>query len=73
MAPVVYSQVKELLESSFGGNSQFRSRMEDTPEMYGAIKESVEVYQSAEAKRQRELLYVTCHAALGGGGGLGWG
>eukprot|EP00620_Florenciella_sp_RCC1587_P024694 CAMPEP_0182564412 /NCGR_PEP_ID=MMETSP1324-20130603/6361_1 /TAXON_ID=236786 /ORGANISM="Florenciella sp., Strain RCC1587" /LENGTH=421 /DNA_ID=CAMNT_0024777873 /DNA_START=22 /DNA_END=1287 /DNA_ORIENTATION=- len=57
MAPVVYSQVKELLESSFGGNSQFRSRMEETPEMYGAIKESVEVFQSAEAKRQRELLY----------------
>ena len=37
MAPVVYTQVKNLLETEFGGDTQFRERMAACPEMYGSI------------------------------------
>lgn len=37
MAPVVYAQVKTLLESSFGGNSQFRKRMAECPQLYDTL------------------------------------
>jgi len=44
MAPVVYSKVKELLESEFGGDTLFQKRMAETPEMYAALTERVHAY-----------------------------
>jgi hypothetical protein len=44
MAPVVYTQVKNLLETEFGGDTQFRERMAACPEMYGSIAARVEAF-----------------------------
>ena len=44
MAPVVYTQVKRLLETEFGGDTQFRERMAACPEMYGRIADRVQYF-----------------------------
>jgi hypothetical protein len=67
MAPLVYTQVKTLLETEFGGGTTFRARMAECP-MYGRIEERVKAHLAANAAANAAADHVSTKSAHAGKG-----